>query len=497
MRLTRFWGNSLTSIVYTEREGMNMLVFSTRIPLKSQITQEDCLKVFIDWIIESPHYAIDEIAYDISSHKDFEYSKGTITVSFRHFKNDQIELSACRLENREQNAVWFNDCIFLNEVGKKTLLVQLNCNRTNFNARLPRIHKPYVVRKFVEGGFCGDDAGIPVVDTPLEVEQGFYDTCVDIMKGTHPYSMPAVYISCDYWDNTVLSPTFLAHQLSGIAHVFVEKNHETALKLRDDTGGNNAHTGYIGIYFPGTGYCQKHSLDYYSDFKEMTREIISSVWNALVNRLDASIFNWNQIIALQSRQKMTEWQDISEKDKAQLKAYMDAFDGENESLRTQVAELNQQLYALRGQLDALRASINSGDADSCFYKMGAEPNLYAGERNDLLYSILKQVQNRYDQNSRAYTIIQSLLDANPPIGECARVVNCVREVFGNGAALTKAGKAKLKDAGFTISEEGPHYKMVFHDSRYMFTVSKTPSEHREGKNLVSDICKIIDIDRKI
>lgn len=474
-----------------------MLVFSTRFPLKIEIAQEDCLKVFIDWIVESPHYAIDKITYDISSHEDYEYSKGAITVSFRHFKNEEVELAACRLENREENAVWFNDCIFLNESGNKSLLIQLNCNRTNFNARLPRTHKPYLVRKFVEGGFCSDDAGIPVVDTPLEVEQGFYDTCVDIMKGVHRYSMPAVYISCDYFDNTALSPTYLAHQLSGVAHVFVEKRHETALKLRDDTDGNNAHTGYIGIYFPGTSYCQKHSLEYYSDYKEMTREIITSVWNALVNRLDSSIFNWNQIIALQSRQKMTKWKDISEKDKAQLKEYMDAFDGENTDLRNQVTELNQQLYALRAQLDVLRSSINCGDADSCFYKMGTEPNLYTAERNDLLYSILSQVQSRYDKSSRAYAIIQSLLEANPQVGECSHVVKCVHEVFGSGGALTKAGKAKLKGVGFTISEEGSHYKMVFHDPRYMFTVSKTPSDHREGKNLVSEICKIIDIHRKI
>ena len=474
-----------------------MLVFSTRFPLKSDVTQEECLNIFIDWIIESPHYNISNIEYDVSSHKDYEYASSLATVSFRHFKTDHIALSACRLEHKDKDAVWFNDCIFLEEGGKKSLLVQLNCNHTIYSTRLPKIHKPYIIRKFIEKGICSTDAGIPVVDSPLEVDQKYYHICVDIMKGIHSCSMPSVYISCDHHGNTVIDPIFLAQQLGGIAHVFVEKKHETANSLRDDTNGNNAHNGYVGIYFPGTSSCQKHSLAYYKNPKHMSWEIIYSVRNALINRLDATKFNWNQIITMQSRQKMTEWQSISEQDKAELVAYMTAFDSETDDLRSQVKELNQQVFSLRAQLDALKASFNSEDANSYFYKMGEEPNLYPSERTDLLYSILSQVQGRYEINSRAYTIIGELLKANPKVGECSKVVRCVHEVFDNGDALAKSGKSKLKEAGFIISEDGPHYKLVFHDPRYMFSISKTPSDYREGKNLASDICKIINIDRKI
>lgn len=59
--------------------------------------------------------------------------------------------------------------------------------------------------------------------------------------------------------------------------------------------------------------------------------------------------------------------------------------------------------------------------------------------------------------------------------------------------LQQDGKGKN---GKTI-EDGTHYKITFHDPRYMFTVSKTPGDHREGKNLISDICKAIDISWKI
>ena len=176
---------------------------------------------------------------------------------------------------------------------------------------------------------------------------------------------------------------------------------------------------------------------------------------------------------------------------------MDTFDQENLSLREQIEELNSEVYSLRAQLDTMRAALNNDSEDACFYKVGAEPNLYAGERSDLLRSILSQVLSKYDSSSRPYVLIQSMLDANPEVGECDRVMSGVSTIFGGDGRLNKTSKAQLKDLGFTIEEDGPHYKIVFHDPRYMFTVSKTPSDHREGKNMISQIRSMIDVNRKI
>ena len=281
-----------------------MLVFSTRIPLKDDVTQEKCIQLFIDWITNSPHYNIDELSYDIASHEDYEYEKDNLKVSFQYHEDANIDLLACRFENREPTAEWFSDCILVNENEKKDLIVQINCNRINYNASLPFVNKPYIIRNIMMDKLCRDDAGIPVVDVPLIVENGYYETCVNIMRGLHSASMPSVYISCDYWNQTVIKPTFLAQQLSGIAHVFVEGNHDTALKLREDTNENNVHNGYIGIYFPGTDMVQRFSLSYYNDYKELTKEIISSVWNAIIYRIDPTSYNWNQITALKSKKGM-------------------------------------------------------------------------------------------------------------------------------------------------------------------------------------------------
>ena len=36
-----------------------MLVFSTRLPLKAEITHEDCMRLFTKWVKGSPHYQTD------------------------------------------------------------------------------------------------------------------------------------------------------------------------------------------------------------------------------------------------------------------------------------------------------------------------------------------------------------------------------------------------------------------------------------------------------
>ena len=475
-----------------------MLVFSTRLPLKPEITDEDCMRLFTEWVKGSPHYQTDGLYFDVDSHDDYNYSKDNMTFSVRHYKDESVELSACRLQNREPNLVWSTDCVALTSEGKRSLLIQLNCNWVDFRTNLPRVHKPHIIKMCIESGYCSFDGNIPVTDTPIIADESNYEICRDIMCGKLSYEMPIVYISKDYWGRTAVNADYLARELSGVAHVFVEKDYDIATKLQNDTDGNNAYLGYVGIYFPGTPYCQRHGLKYYDDNSyKMRQGIIDDVWDAIMNRVDSTQYNWNQILALQARQKMLKMKGVSEQSKEELDAYIDTFDREKEELENKIEELNKKVLSLRAERDGLMAARGTTNGDGLFYHAGSEKELYPGEFNDLLCSILSQVLNKYEEGTRPHSIIKSLLEANPKIGTCETIIKGVETTLRSGGKLTTSMKRQLKDLGFEIEEDGPHYKLVFKDPRYMFTVAKTPSDHRATKNLISKICKMLNVERKI
>lgn len=475
-----------------------MLVFSTRIPLNDVISMQDCFDVFSEWVTGSPHYGLDSMEYDVNTGLDFDYSKEFLNISIRQFHEEQISVLACRLQYNDADAAYCTDCIFSCENQEKSLLIQLNRNQINHEVKLPRVKKPYILRHVIDYDFYKEDANIPVVDRPLIAEE-YLDVCVDVMNGVHNNVMPVVYISRDYWDKTAVNPEYLAQQLGGIAHVFVERDHNTAIILREKTDGNNPHSGYVGIYSPKTKYCRKYSNNDYSNNRRMAWDIINAVWAVQINRLDSSKYNWNQVVALLSRQRMAEWRDISDIARTELDELIQSHAKEVADLKEQRDTLNKQLYDTETERDTYKARlVNCTNQDGFFYNAGEEKPLYSSEQNDLLYSILSQVQSNFPEKSRPYALIQSMLDANPRVGDCESILNDVERALSDGGKLNSSSKSLLRKNGFVITEDTKHYHLMFHDSRYMFTTSKTPGEcRRGGKNLVGEIRRTLDVERKI
>ena len=51
-------------------------------------------------------------------------------------------------------------------------------------------------------------------------------------------------------------------------------------------------------------------------------------------------------------------------------------------------------------------------------------------------------------------------------------------------------RSDLGDMGFTITEDGKHYKLVYFDDPHFNTViAKSGSDHREGKNIAALISR--------
>ena len=64
----------------------------------------------------------------------------------------------------------------------------------------------------------------------------------------------------------------------------------------------------------------------------------------------------------------------------------------------------------------------------------------------------------------------------------------IRRLLGSYNGLPAKLKQDLMSLGMVITDEGKHYKMSYYgDGRYTIVMSKTPSDGRTGKNIVSEV----------
>jgi hypothetical protein len=84
-----------------------------------------------------------------------------------------------------------------------------------------------------------------------------------------------------------------------------------------------------------------------------------------------------------------------------------------------------------------------------------------------------------------------LWNPRPCPATTARGIGLLHEV---GFDDRESDLAKLRAVGFEVVSEANHYKLKFRGSeKYWFTLFKTPSDGRAGKNLVSDITKTLSV----
>jgi hypothetical protein len=175
-------------------------------------------------------------------------------------------------------------------------------------------------------------------------------------------------------------------------------------------------------------------------------------------------------------------------------------DHEIGQLNDEIAELKSKLASAQAKSDSLEngfVKYNSGENAISFES--DEKELYTDERKDVILKILAKERDamKDDANlsrSRKFDVINDVLEHNFPSQTDARLTECIKAAFDNGA-LTKEGIGCLQSAGFTVRKPGraSHYKVTLGgDERYMVTCSVTPSDNARGaKNSVSEFVNVL------
>ena len=124
-----------------------MIVFSTKLPLKKIIDYKCVFNVIKEWLMESPHYNISDIKYDFEEELEINTSSNT-KLKLLNISVEENKIFAIRFENQEERAIWRTDCVFTESTHE--LLIQLSCENKYYATKLPKTHKPHIIKLLFE-----------------------------------------------------------------------------------------------------------------------------------------------------------------------------------------------------------------------------------------------------------------------------------------------------------------------------------------------------------
>ena len=137
----------------------------------------------------------------------------------------------------------------------------------------------------------------------------------------------------------------------------------------------------------------------------------------------------------------------------------------------------------------LKAKLDSSEAVPVIY-FGDEDELFQGEIKDMILGILSEALKNSAAKTRRSDVLSDIISKNNYEELLVKRAADIKLLFKDQRGMSGPLRQALRDMGFIISEEGKHYKLTYYgDGRYRVTVSKTPSDHREGKNTASTIIK--------
>ncbi|HZF52361.1 MAG TPA: hypothetical protein VE093_27085 [Polyangiaceae bacterium] len=378
---------------------------------------------------------------------------------------------------------WTTDVVTVRDAVNVTVSVRLDCNLVVPSSKVPTPKKPYVIKKLFERLRGGLDGAFEVSDEPHHLAESDVDLATRIVFAKSDNYLPIVYVSVDFMGQPRVDISALARTLSGVAHVVVEPSRSFSLNLAHKTWSNNVYGGAVGIYWGGE-YVRLLTRDF-SSRKDLEQEIEYRVRNAALYARSTKACTWAALAESISRKRI---QELKDSGATVLDEYSKAFDTEIAALREQRADLEsrlQHVQALNQQIAAKAVTSSSGPIS-----MGKEQELYPGEFRDVLLALLIEARGRVYPEGRHKVMIESILAANVGTDTPVQMEQELKDCLSKAQIISGREKDRLKALGFTITEEGKHYKAVFRgDPRLTFSLFKTASDHRAGKNLASEMVR--------
>ncbi len=466
-----------------------LLTFATEFPVHTAKQASDFLSVMREWVENSPHTAFS--GDDLAGIGDgVEFATGAGNQSIRSIGVTQTngdEYFAFKHSSTESSITWETSVVFSRTAAGSWIGVRTSNESSNPVAKLPAAKKPFAVKLLLNslgGGFDGD---ICVEPKAIFLNNDDIDLAARLIDGSSGCRLPVVYVSAGFDGKYAVSPSDLAHDLAGMAHVVVEPNRAFSRRLQIEVGSQNTYGGAVGIYWPeGTGRRAFFSNGGVS-VADLRWTVTDEVRAALLNRRPLAQCTWEVV---ESAVRRREFELLKASGSSELDNYIGTFDADLKAREQRLEAAEAEIARLQREVVRLQAQESSTFGLSL--KTGKEQNLFEGEIVAIVSEALAECANRAQIGSRRIHVLSALVEANPKqdLASIKREkLKSLLRSYRNMDAVTRAG---LEELGFSISDEGKHYKLVYQDDdRYTFPLAKSGSDHRGGLNSVSDIAKRI------
>lgn len=473
-----------------------MLIFSTKLYVKKELTNEQFIDMVINWAAGSPNYSFAGLAWN---HKD-EYTVESENKAQKLTILNYNETILVRLINRNRKIIWTNEYVLTSRDGKRILSVQLYNDAEDVSAKLPNTFKcPRLLKTIIKDGYGDLDNNLDTNDKSLIITNENIDIIRNIILDKNEYMMPVVYVTSTIFNSEfLLNYEELAKDLAGVAHVLVEKDNTITKSLKETTESRNPYDAGVQIYFC-KGSSQRLLPSYFRNREEFRKEVANAVFRRLIlSKIDDDLsFSKIHISKVIENGKRNEEYnaDVIKLYENELKAKENDLEARN----NQIQELEAKISTMQSKILYLEQRVSgSGDKkiNEGLFLLSQEYDLYECEQKDIVLQILKNEHRKMggdanQRSTRKYHILESIIQNNKMCNNSSEIISQIRRIFSGDLKLTSAMRRDLGNLGFRI-EERVHYRLTYKDDeRYAFTMSKTSSDKRAAKNLRSEILKML------
>ena len=467
-----------------------MLLYATEFPARSGATLANFLTVCRTWLVGSPHYPFKTLP-------EFAPTDGEILDLSRDGHDLRVGLIEEEAQNRaglrhvwteSARRTWTTEVIASEDADGLWVSVNVGCDVLEPGATPPIPKKPYIIKRLFEQLGGGNDGGPSVRDSPTHLQETDIDRAVALLTGTLSNTLPVVYVSSDFTGHPEVDVDHLARLLGGLAHVLVEPSRRFSIQVGRRVGGINPWGGAVGLFWPGAkGRRSKYLPRFYSSSYDLVADVENGVrlgWLYWRSPRGNSWAYLNEAISLRKLEALRQAQTESPDE------YIAAFDQENKALRDQLQRAESRNLYLEDLVRTLQErDVMRGDVT---FAAGNEQEFYPGEARDAVLRSLQETTGTLSQGSRREVLIADFIAANDISDTASRIEAAIKAILGKTDRVGPTEIKQLEELGFHVTDDGRHYKAVFGgDARLTFSVFKTASDHRSGKNLASDICKML------